>query len=616
MNMNNTDLDLVKETRMGFDQETINEIIDNIYHYLCKHKEYLNGLNVFPVPDGDTGLNMVLTLQGAIGQMKKNKKNYTHSGEYLEDFAGQMLLNSRGCSGVILSLFAQGFTQITANNDFSKENIYRAIENGYINAYEGTENPHEGTMLTLMRAFKEKYAELMHMHDNPLTIIQQTIPYLKKVLDQTPDMLPVLKQAGVVDSGGAGFVVMLEGFNKELSFYIDGGIPIQKLLKTGRSIQKLLKKRISELHKNQTTSSVLNFDISKIQNRRLAEVFQNAKILLSNLHLNHNGNGKTINREKIIGDLREIDNSWNPEIKEKFCTEFVLETNQIVNKDDLKAKITHYGDSLIIVNSNEKYKVHIHTNKPNDLFEAVSKYGTLLFTKVDDMKKQHHNFISDDVVNYERDKSVFCIVSGNGFADILKNLGADDIFCYGKNKPSVNQLVKKLNDLKAKNIMAAADDNDILMALKYAASLCKSYVYIVESDNPISLINILMSISKDYDIHTTFETAMNNLENIQFCGIAQSSREVLAEDGSAVHKGDFFAVYRKKIVLANPSKEKLLTDVIGKIAANNSLVTLYKGAKVRNDERLINQLEEKFPQLEFEEYYGGQLNYLYYITFD
>ncbi len=185
--------------------EAINEIIENIHRYLNKHKEYINSLNVFPVPDGDTGLNMVLTIQGAIAHMKDNGKTEKNSGEYLKDFAEQMLLNSRGCSGVILSLFAQGFTQITANNDFSKENIYRAIENGYRNAYEGTENPREGTMLTIMRALKEKYAQLMEKEDNPLAIIQQTIPYLKEVLSQTPEMLPVLKKAGVVDSGGAGY---------------------------------------------------------------------------------------------------------------------------------------------------------------------------------------------------------------------------------------------------------------------------------------------------------------------------------------------------------------------------------------------------------------------------
>jgi len=615
--MNAINSGVSEQVAVVFDLETVNEIIENIYHYLNKHKEYLNSLNVFPVPDGDTGLNMVLTLQGAMAHMKINEKNYSHSGEYLEDFAEQMLLNSRGCSGVILSLFAQGFTQITANNDFSKENIYRAIENGYRNAYEGTENPREGTMLTIMKALSEKYAELMSKQDNPFAIIQQTIPYLKEVLNQTPEMLPVLKQAGVVDSGGAGFIVLLEGINNELGQYIDTGIPVPNLLRIGRITRKLLNKSLSELRKSPLAPLILNIDSSRIQNSRLAEALQNVRNMLVNLHVNHNNrNGRSLKRKKIIADLQYLDNSWNPEIKEKFCTEFVLENNAILSKNQLKEKIGHYGDSLIIVNANNKYKVHIHTNKPNDLFEEVSQYGTLLFTKVDDMKKQHRNFISDDEIDYEKDKSVFCIVSGKGFADILQKIGADDILCYGKNKPSVNQLVKGLNDLKAKNIIAASDDGDILMALKYAVTLCKSSVYIVESENPISLISILMNISKDYDIHTMFEAAMNNVNNIPFCGIARSTRHVLSQDGSPVNKGDYFAVYQKKIVLADKSKERLMTNVVEKISATHTLVTIYKGADAKNDNNLMKQLKNQFPSLDFEEYYGGQPDYLYYLTFD
>jgi len=473
--MNTTDTSVMETTEVSFNVETINEVIENIHRYLNKHKEYINSLNVFPVPDGDTGLNMVLTIQGAIAHMKDNGKTEKNSGEYLRDFAEQMLLNSRGCSGVILSLFAQGFSQITANNDFSKENIYKAIENGYRNAYEGTENPREGTMLTIMRALKEKYAQLMEKEENPLVIIQQTIPYLKEVLDQTPEMLPVLKKAGVVDSGGAGFIILLEGIDKELSQLAVNGISLSSLLRIGRTTRKLLRKRLSELRKSPFAPLILNIDFSRIQNSRLVETLQSARNLLGNIHLNHN-NGKTVNREKLIDELQEIDDSWNPEIKNKYCTEFVLESDVITSKDQLKEKIAHYGDSLIIINSNNKYKVHIHTNKPNDLFDDVSKFGSLLFTKVDDMKKQHRNFLSEDVVDYERDKSVFCIVSGKGFAEIMKNLGADDILCYGKNKPSVNQLVKGMNNLKAKNIIAASDDSDILMALKYAVSLCKSNV--------------------------------------------------------------------------------------------------------------------------------------------
>jgi len=613
--MNTTDTNLVETTEVSFNVESINEIIENIHRYLNKHKEYINSLNVFPVPDGDTGLNMVLTIQGAIVQMKNNGRTEKNSGEYLKDFAEQMLLNSRGCSGVILSLFAQGFTQITANKDFSKENIYRAIENGYRNAYEGTENPREGTMLTIMRALKEKYAQLMEKEDNPLVIIQQTIPYLKEVLSQTPEMLPVLKKAGVVDSGGAGFIILLEGINKELSQLVVNGISLPSLLRIGRTTRKLLKKRLSELRKSPFAPLILNIDFSRIQNSRLVEALQNARNLLGNIHLNHN-NGKTLNREKLIDELQEIDDSWNPEIKNKYCTEFVLESDVITSKDQLKEKIAHYGDSLIIINSNNKYKVHIHTNKPNDLFDDVSKFGSLLFTKVDDMKKQHRNFLSEDVLDYERDKSVFCIVSGKGFADILKNLGADDILCYGKNKPSVNQLVKGLNNLKAKNIIAASDDSDILMALKYAASLCKSNVYIVESDNPISLVSMLMNISKDYDINTIFDEAMNSIHNIPFCGIARSSRNVTTENGAPVNKNDYFTVYKKKIILANKNLDELLFDTVRQLSTEGSLITLYKGADMKKENSFIERLRSKFPDRDFEEYFGGQYKYSYYITFE
>lgn len=613
--MNTTDTSVMETTEVSFNVETVNEVIENIHRYLNKHKEYINSLNVFPVPDGDTGLNMVLTIQGAIAHMKDNGKAEKNSGEYLRDFAEQMLLNSRGCSGVILSLFAQGFTQITANNDFSKENIYKAIENGYRNAYDGTENPREGTMLTIMRALKERYAQLMEKEDNPLVIIQHTIPYLKEVLDQTPEMLPILKKAGVVDSGGAGFIILLEGINKELSQLVVHGISLPSLLGIGRTTRKLLRKGLSELRKSTFATLILNIDFSRIQNSRLVETLQSATNLLGNIHLNHN-NEKTVNREKLIDDLQEIDDSWNPEIKNKYCTEFVLESDVIASKDQLKGEIAHYGDSLIIINSNNKYKVHIHTNKPNDLFDDVSKFGSLLFTKVDDMKKQHRNFLSEDVVDYERDKSVFCIVSGKGFADILKNLGADDILCYGKNKPSVSQLVKGLNNLKAKNIIAASDDSDILMALKYAVSLCKSNVYIVESDNPISLLSMLMNITKDYDINTIFDEAMNSIHNIPFCGIARSSRNVTTEDGAPVNKNDYFTVYKKKIILANKNFEELVFDTVQQLSSEGSLITLYKGEDMKKENSLIERLRNKFPDRDFEEYFGGQHKYSYYITIE
>ncbi|WP_016776317.1 DAK2 domain-containing protein [Anaerophaga thermohalophila] len=595
----------------------IREKIENIYKYLHRHKEYINRLNVFPVPDGDTGLNMTLTIQGALANMQNYEKESISTGEYLKNFAEQMLLNSRGCSGVILSLYCQGIAQVIENNDFSNDNLLKAFENGYKNAYEGTEDPKEGTMLTLMREFKDKYGEIMKEEDDPSVIIKKCIPHLKEVLKKTPDMLLVLKQAGVVDSGGAGFLIILQGINRELKLngIAVGSLPVSIILNINRATKKYLNGKFANFTKNSIEALLPNIDIAQVHNLRLHNIFEDVKHFINNLQRNGNN---FLNKKAIINDLEDMKNSWNPEIKLKYCTEFILETNKISSKEQIKEIIGGYGDSLIILNSGDKYKVHIHTDKPESVFKDVSKYGELIFTKVDDMKKQHKNLISNDTIDYEREKSVFCLVSGKGFADILKNLGADDVFCYGKNKPSVERIVKELNRLKTKNIIVAADDKDILMALKYAASLSKSNVHIVESNNVISLISMVMNISKELDITTTLESVMNSLNDIRFCGIARAVRDTTTENGKKVNKKDFFTIYNGKIILSDKNLATLIINTIKKLVKDESLISIYKGIPAKKDQNLnlIPKLKKSFPDYEFEEYYGGQYQYNYYITFE
>ncbi len=593
----------------------IRDKIENIYKYLHRHKEYLNRLNVFPVPDGDTGFNMTLTIQGALANMKDYKKESISTGEYLKNFAEQMLMNSRGCSGVILSLYCQGISQVIVNNDFSKKNIFKALKNGYKNAYEGTENPKEGTMLTLMREFNEKYGELMNDNDDPIIIIKKCIPYLKEVLKKTPDMLPVLKQAGVVDSGGAGFLIILQGINKELRLNELGinSLPVSIILNINRTTKMYLNGKLSNINKSSIAALLTHLGIEKLYNVRLHNIMEDVKHLINNLQSN---GSKLLNKKVIIDDLENMENSWNPKIKQRYCTEFILETNQISSKEQLKEIIGKYGDSLIILNSGDKYKVHIHTNKPESVFKNVSNYGELVFTKVDDMKKQHRNFISTNTIDYEREKSIFCIVSGEGFGKILKELGADDILCYGKNKPSVKQLVKELNKLRTKNIIVAADDKDILMGLKYAASLSKSNVNIVESNNVISLISMMMSIPKELDITTIFDSIMNSLNDIRFCGIAKAVRNTTTKDGKKVNKNDFFAIYNDKIILSDKNIEQLINNTMKELLKEESLITIYKGVPAKKQKSIIPKLKISFPRLDFEEYYGGQYQYHYYITFE
>jgi dihydroxyacetone kinase-like predicted kinase len=591
----------------------IKKTLENIYKFLWRHKEYINRLNVFPVPDGDTGLNMTLTIQGALADLPDYSDNSISPGEYLKVFAENMLLNSRGCSGVILSLYCQGIAQVLVNSDFSAGNVFKALEKGYLNAYEGTQDPQEGTILTLMFELKEKYGQVMLDEENPVVILINCIPHLREVLKKTPEMLPALKQAGVVDAGGAGFIIILEGIEREINFKqsTSNVAPVSIILNTTKTIRKIIQSSSSNIKYSHLGTLLLNVSDEKINNTKLRNIINDFQHHSGNIL---NKSKKKLSKEAILKDLKEMESSWNPQIKYRYCTEFVLKSNKISSQDEMKQLIGGYGDSMIVLNSNDTYKVHIHTNKPDSVFSDVSKYGELVFTKVDDMKKQHRNFISHDTIEYERERSIFCIISGEGFKRILEDLGANDIFCYGKKKPSVEQLVKAINQLKTKNIIAAPDDKDILMSLKYAASLSKSNVHIVESKSVISLISMLMGASNDININNM--SFINKLNDIRYCGISRAIRETAAENNTIVKKKDFFTMYDGKIIHSGKDIKEVVVKSIEKLAQKENLVTLYKGIPAKRHNNLLPELKKIFRDLEFEEYYGGQYQFYYYLTFE
>ena len=598
MDKKNTDIQKTKDS------------LENIYSYIFKHKEYINNLNVFPVPDGDTGLNMTLTIQGALVNTKRDG-GYSSPGYYLKDFARQMLMHSRGCSGVILALYCNGVAEVLNDDNLSAQNVYRALENGYKSAYNGIKDPQEGTILTLMYEFKEKYAELMREENDPVLIIKETIPYLSDVLRKTPDMLPVLKKAGVVDSGGAGFVILIKGIVKEINnkSLFGGMLPVPILLSVRRNLKKLLRKRLTRIKKDSILNIIERIAKDEISNLKLQYIFKRLAPFLENKIQKYP-------RENVLSDLRELGNSWDPEIKYRYCTEFIINSKKISSQQQMTDFVTPYGDSLIILRDKDTYKVHVHTNKPNNLINNISEYGDIVFTKIDDMKKQHRNFISEDTVQYEKEQSIFCIVNGSGFGEILKNLGAGDIFNYGKNKPSVGQLVREINKLKAKNVIAAPDDKDILMSLKYAASLSKSNVHIIESESIVSLISMLMNRSYDPDLNKTSELMIKNLNDIRYCKVARAARQTKAENGEIVEKNDFFTVHNGTIITSDKNLNRLVTESIKILKNGSELVTLYRGIALKKKNSIADKIKEKFSDIEVEEYYGGQYGCYFYITLE
>ncbi len=589
----------------------IKQLFDNISEYFWRHKEYVNRLNVFPVPDGDTGLNIALTIQGALSNIPGNLPDTILAGEYLKLISDNMLLNSRGCSGVILSLFFEGITEVLENNDFSRENILRAIEKGCITAYKGTDNPREGTMLTLMSELKKKYSEIMTTKENPLEIIIDCIPHLREVLDKTPDMLPILKQSGVVDSGGAGFLIILEGLEREFnSRKIPETLPLFAALRINSVVKNLLVKRFSHKKRSDTGTLVQNLGAGNITNARLHKIIHNVQQYLKNRTHSHNNRYRA--REALIKDTKEFESSWNPDIRYRYCTELTVSSDKDIDSQALKEQIINYGDSLIISGRGNTFKIHIHTNKPDSVIKDISLFGNIISRKVDDMKKQHRNFISFDSIEYENEQSVFCIVSGEGFKKILQNLGADYVYDYGKRKPSVKKLVDILNSLKSKNVIAAPDDRDILMTLKYAASLCKANVFIVESKDAISLISLLMG--KTNKINNTNFLSRDRINNIKHFMISKAAKESSIDD-IPIKKGDFFVICDNKIILTGRELKDVATKAINKLLNDESIITVYNGLHVKGN-KLAAGLKNKFPGLEFEEYYGGQTQYLYYLTLE
>lgn len=231
------------------------------------------------------------------------------------------------------------------------------------------------------------------------------------------------------------------------------------------------------------------------------------------------------------------------------------------------------------------------------------------------MKKQHYNLISEDKAYYDKDMAVLLIVNGDGFADILKGLGATDILLYKKVKSSVNHIRNALVKTRAKNILVAADDTDISASLKSAITLCKSNIELIGTNSIIQIISMMYNYSDTIDVLQNAQIIRNNLDNIRFCKIAQATRD-FAEGGISVKKRDYFTIFQNKIISSSKEINKAILESISNLIENETLITLYRGKMETNRKRIISNLQSEFKNISFESYYGGQNRYNYYITFE
>ncbi|QWT53737.1 DAK2 domain-containing protein [Eubacterium sp. MSJ-33] len=538
---------------------------------LEKNKDYINELNVFPVPDGDTGSNMSLTIMAAAREVSALEN--PSMDELSKTISSGSLRGSRGNSGVILSQLLRGFCkeikgkkQITVS--VLSEGFVRAVET----AYKAVMKPKEGTILTVAKGVAEKAVELSEMDMDFETLGQEILDHGNEVLKQTPELLPVLKEAGVVDSGGQGLMEFLTGAYNGLT----GKEVINEPLTSGGAA------------KTQTMSSE-EIDTSHIKYGYCTEF------------------------------IIMLEKEYNAEIETKF-----------------KEFLTSIGDSLVVVSDDEIVKVHVHTNHPGLAFEKGLEYGSLTSMKIDNMREEHKEKVIHEQdrkkaaeqeaaqeAKKEEPKKPFGFVAvsvGEGLNDIFKDLGVDHIIEGGQTmNPSTEDVLDAISKVNAETIFVFPNNKNIILAANQAAEIEEEKKVIVI---PTKTIPQGISALISFDEGATAEANQAGMEDaitaVKSGQVTYAVRDT-SIDGKEIKTGDYMGIDDAGIQAVGQDITEVVKDLIGAMADEDSeLLSIYYGSDVEEEKAnaLVEAVQAAYPDFEVEAHAGGQPIYYYILSLE
>ncbi len=551
---------------------------------LSDKKEWINELNVFPVPDGDTGTNMTLTIMAAAKEVAALEDPSME--QLAKAISSGSLRGARGNSGVILSQLLRGFTkEIKTVDEIDTTTLANAMVRGTETAYKAVMKPKEGTILTVAKGMADKALEMAVETDDIETFAKAVIEEGDRVLNLTPEMLPVLKQAGVVDSGGQGLMQVMKGAfdgltGKVTDFTLDGpaaaaSAPAQKPAQTG------------------------------------------------------NGAART-----------DIDTA---DIKFGYCTEFIIKLEKPYTEEDeaeLKKYLGSIGDSLVVVSDDEIVKIHVHTNHPGLAFEKGLTYGSLSRMKVDNMREEHEERViqdserlakeqaQDDAAKQEEAKEQepeerkeygFIAVScGDGLSEIFKGIGADYLIEGGQTmNPSTEDMLNAIAHVNADHIFILPNNKNIIMAANQARDLTEDKeIIVVPSKTVPQGITALVNFMPDLTSEENLENMTAEMNRVKTAQITYAVRTTNI-DGMDIEKGDIMAIGDKGMLAVEHSPEEAARAALKAMLDEDSeLVTIYYGSDVKEEdaEKLKEDAEKEFPDKEIELQYGGQPIYYYMIS--
>nr|WP_154617024.1 DAK2 domain-containing protein [Streptococcus uberis] len=534
---------------------------------LGKQAEYVNSLNVFPVPDGDTGTNMGMTMDN--GAKEVADKPADTVGEVGQILSKGLLMGARGNSGVITSQIFRGFGQsIKGKTELDGKDLALALQSGVEVAYKAVMKPVEGTILTVARGAASAALKKSDSTNDAVEVMASALKGAKKALAKTPELLPVLKEVGVVDSGGQGLVFIYEGF-----------------------------------------MSALNGDYVASEDFK-ATPANMAEMINAEHH------------KAVVGHVATEDITYG------YCTEIMVALRQgptyvkEFNYEEFQGYLSNLGDSLMVVNDDEIVKVHVHTEDPGLVMQEGLKYGSLVKVKVDNMRNQHDAQVEKTNIATKpqeeaKEFGLIAVVAGQGLADIFKAQGVDYIISGGQTmNPSTEDIVKAIEAVNAKQVIILPNNKNIFMAAQSAAGVVDIPARVVETRTVPQGFTSLLAFDTTKTLDDNVANMTASLSEVTSGSITLAVRDTTI-DGLEIHENDYLGMVDGKILVSDANLEAALKATFEQMITEDSeIVTIFVGedGEVPLAEELADYLEEKYEDIEVEIHEGNQPVYPYLMS--
>jgi DAK2 domain fusion protein YloV len=554
----------------ALDGKRFAEMVIQGANHLGANAKMVDALNVFPVPDGDTGTNMNLSMTSGAKEVRNNVQE--HIGKVGIALSKGLLMGARGNSGVILSQLFRGFSKaVETKAAISGKEFAAALESGVETAYKAVMKPVEGTILTVAKDSAKRGVQASLKSNDIIVIMDEVLKEARASLKRTPDLLPVLKEVGVVDSGGQGLVFVYEGF-----------------------LAVLKGEKLPE------TPELLSMDD-----------------LVSTEH--HKSVQSHMNTEDIVFG---------------YCTEFMVRLeNDKTAKHPFKEEVfrndlSKLGDSLLVIADEEVVKVHIHSEQPGDCLSYGQRYGNLINMKIENMRLQHTNIVGETSAlvsnspvpsKEQQEYGIVTVSMGSGIAELFKSIGAHAVIEGGQTmNPSTEDIVKAVKEVNAKKVFILPNNKNIIMAAEQAADVAEEEIYVIPSKTVPQGLTALLAFNPSGDVDSNLGAMKEALQQVKTGQITFAVRDTQI-DGLEIEKDDFMGIAEGKIVVKNKDKGKVAEELLSQMLDDESeILTIIYGEDVKESEvnSLVQFVENQYGDVEVELHNGKQPLYSFIFAIE